>query len=629
MPAQPDSDAQALQQWLQLHEQRDLLRLITCGSVDDGKSTLIGRLLHDTQRLRDDQIATLANTRAPGDAEPDYSRLLDGLGAEREQGITIDVAYRYVDTERRKFIIADCPGHAQYTRNMATGASTAQLAIVLVDARHGLLTQTRRHSYILALLGVPQVLLAVNKMDLVDHDQAVFERIAAEYRALAAQLGLDAVTCIPISALHGENLTQPSAAMPWYHGPTLLQHLETVPAAQADASGPLRLPVQRISRDGDARALEGTLASGSVQPGDAVVVLPSGQRSRVRSIRVAGAEQPLAQRGQAVTVALDDTLDVGRGDLLVAADAVPALADQFAVQLLWMDTEPLLPGRLYWLRIGTRTVTAQITQIRYRVDVNTQEHLAARQLELNEVAVCHLHLDEPIAFEPYAHNRELGGFILIDRQTRATAAAGRIDFALHRASNLHWQPLDVDKAARARQKRQQPRCLWFTGLSGAGKSTIANALERKLLAQGFHTYLLDGDNVRHGLNKDLGFTDADRVENIRRVAEVARLMVDAGLIVLVSFISPFAAERRMARDLFADGEFVEIHVDTPLAVAERRDVKGLYAKARAGQLRNFTGLDSPYEVPENPELRLDTTMASADALVEVVVAWLQGNAASP
>ena len=612
--------------YLRQHETRGLLRFITCGSVDDGKSTLIGRLLHDTRQLMDDQLGALeADSRrhgTQGDAI-DFALLVDGLAAEREQGITIDVAYRFFDTERRKFIVADCPGHEQYTRNMATGASTADVAVVLVDARKGLLTQTRRHSYIVALLGIRRVLLAVNKMDLVDFDPAVFDAIAADYHALAARLGIAHVQCIPLSALRGDNMVERSANMPWYDGPPLLEALETVPLDRADVPDAFRMPVQWVCRPHqDFRGFAGTVAAGTVAPGDGVVVLPSGRRSTVARIVTADGDLPAAAAGQAVMLTLADEIDASRGDVIAAAAAPPEVSDQFAAHLLWMGDAPLLPGRPYLLKIGTRTVGASVTEIKHKVDVNTQDELAAKHLELNEVGVCNLHLDQPVAFAPYADNRALGGFILIDRQTNATVAAGTLDFALRRAANIHWQHLDVDKAARAALKHQVPRCLWFTGLSGAGKSTIANLVEKKLLALGRHTYLLDGDNIRHGLNKDLGFTPEDRVENIRRVAEVARLMTDAGLIVLVSFISPFRAEREMARALFAPGEFLEVFVDTPLAEAERRDVKGLYAKARRGELRNFTGIDSPYEPPSQPELHLRTSEADPLALANQVIAAL-------
>ena len=627
-PEGPPTEDSLVAAYLQQHETKGLLRFITCGSVDDGKSTLIGRLLHDTQLLLDDQVAALeSDSRKHGtqNGELDFALLVDGLAAEREQGITIDVAYRFFGTERRKFIVADCPGHEQYTRNMATGASTADLAVVLVDARKGLLTQTRRHSYIVSLLGIKHVVLAVNKMDLVGYDQSVFDAIVDGYRELAGQLGIPQVQAIPLSALKGDNMIAASTAMPWYAGPTLLDHLEQVNVEQvqvdsASSNAAFRLPVQWVNRPNqDFRGFAGTVVGGTVAVGDEVAVLPSGRRSTVARIVTADGDLATAVDGQAITLTLTDEVDASRGDVIAAASDPPEVADQFAAHLLWMGDERLLPGRPYLLKIGARTVGASVTEIKHKIDVNTQERLAAKHLELNEVAYCNLHLDQPVAFEPYARNRALGGFILIDRQSNATVAAGTLDFALRRAGNIHWQHMDVDRQARARIKQQTPRCLWFTGLSGAGKSTIANLVEKKLLAMGQHTYLLDGDNVRHGLNKDLGFTAEDRVENIRRVAEVAKLMTDAGLIVLVSFISPFRAEREMARALFDAGEFLEVFVDTPLAEAERRDVKGLYAKARRGELRNFTGIDSPYEAPEAPELHLMAAESSPVALAEQVI----------
>ena len=616
----------AVAAYLQQHETKDLLRFITCGSVDDGKSTLIGRLLYETRALFADQLSALESDSrrhgTQGDAI-DYALLMDGLSAEREQGITIDVAYRFFSTEKRKFIVADCPGHEQYTRNMATGASTADVAVVLVDARKGLLPQTRRHSYIVSLLGIRHVLLAVNKMDLVGYDFAVFDEIVDGYRELAAQLGIDNFQAVPLSALQGENLLQNSPQTPWYDGPSVLEYLETVRVERTRGDVGFRLPVQWVNRPNqDFRGFAGTVAAGTVRPGDEIVALPSGRRSKVARIVTADGDLDIAGEGQAITLTLADELDISRGDVIADAHKPPQVSDQFAAHLLWMGEQALLPGRPYWLKIGTRTVSASITEIKHKIDVNTQEPLAAKHLELNEVAYCNLYLDQPVPFEAYADNRTLGGFILVDRQTNATVAAGTLDFALRRAGNIHWQHLDVDKTARARIKGQKPRCLWFTGLSGSGKSTIANLVDRRLHAMGYHTFILDGDNVRHGLNKDLGFTDEDRVENIRRVAEVAKLMADAGLIVLVSFISPFRAERRMARDLFAPGEFVEVYIDTPLAVAEERDVKGLYAKARAGQLRNFTGIDSPYEVPEAAELELDTVSEPAEQLAQQVIDYL-------
>ncbi len=617
-----------LDDWLCADAQRDQLRFITCGSVDDGKSTLIGRLLAETGALLDDQQSTLeADSRRVGTCgdEVDYALLLDGLEDERAQGITIDVAYRYFATARRKFVVADCPGHEQYTRNMATGASNAELAVVLVDARKGLLTQTARHSYICALFGIREVILAVNKMDLVGFDAEVFAAIERDYAALAARLGIRRVQAVPLSARFGDNLVARSARTPWYAGAALLELLETVQITDAAPTRPLRLPVQWINRPHlDFRGITGTVAAGTIAPGDAVRVLPSGRATRVREVLGVDGPLPRAEAGQAITITLDDDVDAARGDVIAAAAAPAEITDQFAAHLLWMDEAPLLPGRSYALRLATASVNASIGEIRHRVDVNTQAPLAARHLDMNDVGLCHLALDRPLACAPFEQDPALGAFILMDRQSNATVAAGRVEFALRRAANLHWQALDVDKTARAAQKAQRPRCLWFTGLSGAGKSTIANRIERQLHAAGRHTYLLDGDNIRHGLNRDLGFTAEDRVENIRRVAEVARLMVDAGLIVLVSFISPFRAERRMARERFAGGEFVEVFVDAPLALAEARDVKGLYAKARRGELPNFTGIDSPYEVPETPELHLDTARFDADTLAEQVLEYLGG-----
>ncbi|PPU39520.1 sulfate adenylyltransferase subunit CysN [Xanthomonas arboricola] len=627
IPDSPLPNPGAIGAYLHQHESKPLLRFITCGSVDDGKSTLIGRLLYDSKRLFDDQLAALeSDSRRHGTQGEgiDYALLMDGLAAEREQGITIDVAYRYFDTDQRKFIVADCPGHEQYTRNMATGASTADVAVVLVDARKGLLAQTRRHSYIVSLLGIGHVVLAVNKMDLVDYDAQVFSDIAEGYRALAAQLGIADVQCIPLSALAGDNLSSASTRMPWYRGPHLLQHLESVQLEAPEAGSGFRLPVQWVNRPHQHfRGYAGTIAAGQVRVGDAVVVVPSGRRTQVASVLDANGEVGSARAGQAVTLTLREEIDISRGDIIAAVDDPPEVADQFAAHLLWMDDAALLPGRPYWLKIGTRNVTASISEIKHKVDVNTQERLAAKRLELNEVGYCNLALDEPIAFAPYARNRVLGGFILVDRQSNATVAAGTLEFALRRAGNVHWQHLDVDRAARARIKGQAPRVLWFTGLSGAGKSTVANLVDKRLHALGYHTFILDGDNVRHGLNRDLGFTDEDRVENIRRVAEVARLMADAGLIVLVSFISPFRAERQLARERFDDGQFVEVFVDVPLAVAEARDVKGLYRKARAGQIPNFTGIDSPYEAPEAPEVHLHADGENVEALARHVLEFLE------
>jgi len=616
-----------IEQYLHQHQHKSLLRFITCGSVDDGKSTLIGRLLYDSKMLFEDQLAAVeADSKKWGTqgGELDFALLVDGLSAEREQGITIDVAYRYFSTDRRKFIVADTPGHEQYTRNMITGASTADVAVILIDARKGVLTQTRRHSYLVNLIGIRKLVLAINKMDLMDYSEKVYRRIVDDYLDFARHIGITDVTPIPLSALKGDNMLAHSERTPWYHGPTLMAYLETVSVDAAHRpDGPLRLPVQWVNRPNlDFRGFAGTIAAGTVRVGDAIRALPSGRQSRVTRVVTADGDLAQAVAGQAVTLTLADEIDVSRGDVIAAAEAPPEVADQFECTIVWMADEPLLPGRQYLLKIGARTVVATVTEPKYKVNVNTMEHLAAKQLALNEIGVCNLALDRALPFEPYKASRELGGFILIDRMSNATVGAGMLHFALRRAHNIHPQALDVDKPARARMKGQRPGVLWFTGLSGAGKSTIANLVEKKLHALGHHTYLLDGDNVRHGLNKDLGFTEPDRVENIRRVAEVAKLMVDAGLIVLTSFISPFAAERALARSLLAPGEFVEIHVDTPLEVVEQRDAKGLYRKARRGELKNFTGIDSPYEPPAQPELRVDTLHMSpeqaADAVVERV-----------
>jgi bifunctional enzyme CysN/CysC len=621
--------------YLRAHEKKSLLRFITCGSVDDGKSTLIGRLLYESRLVFDDQLTQLAadskrlGTRG---SELDFALLVDGLAAEREQGITIDVAYRFFSTEARKFIVADTPGHEQYTRNMVTGASTAELAVILVDARKGVLTQTRRHSYLVQLLGIRKVVLAVNKMDLVDFAPRAFEPIVASYQAFAARIGLQDITAIPLCAVDGDNVIGRGERMPWYRGPTLLQHLERVEVDRAPAARAFRMPVQWVNRpSGDFRGFAGLIVSGSIAPGTRLRVLPSGREARVARIVTAAGDLPQASAGQAVTLTLDAEVDVARGDLLAAADAPPQVASQFEATVVWLHEEPMLQGRAYLMKAGARTVSATLAPLKHRIDVNTLEHAAAERLELNDIGVCELTLDRPIPFEPYADSRALGGFILIDRLSNNTVGAGLIHFALRRSQNVHWQALDVDKRVRAQLKGQQACVLWLTGLSGAGKSTIANLVEKRLTAAGRHTYLLDGDNVRHGLNKDLGFTAQDRVENIRRVAEVSRLMVDAGLIVLVSFISPFRAERQMARALFAPGEFLEVFIDTPLAEAERRDVKGLYQKARRGELKNFTGIDSPYEPPEQPEIRIDTTVtppaeAAARILEQLASLRLTGDA---
>ena len=608
------------------HPHSSLLRFITCGSVDDGKSTLIGRLLYESKMIFEDQFAALErDSRKVGTrgADIDFALLVDGLAAEREQGITIDVAYRFFSTGTRKFVVADTPGHEQYTRNMVTGASTADLAVVLIDSRKGVLVQTRRHSYLVSLLGIRRVVLAINKIDLMNYSKEVYHRILADYREFAARIGLTDITPIPISAVAGDNIIEHGSNMPWYDGPTLLQHLESVEVSDDLPDKSFRLPVQWVNRpNADFRGFAGQIASGTVKVGDKLRVLPSGRESSVARIVTADRDLEEAVAGQSITLTLTSEVDISRGDVLAAAGSPPETADQFEATVIWMHEDPLLQGRVYLLKIGARTVSATVAPLKYKLNVNTLERVAAEKLELNDIGVCELELDRSIAFEPYAQDRTLGGFILIDRLTNNTVGAGMINFSLRRAQNVHWQALDVNKATRATRKRQKACVLWLTGLSGAGKSTIANLVEKQLLAMSRHTYLLDGDNVRHGLNKDLGFTAQDRVENIRRVAEVSRLMVDAGLIVLVSFISPFRSERRMARDLLEPGEFFEIFVDTPLAEAEKRDVKGLYRKARAGQLKNFTGIDSPYEAPERPELRIDTTALSpaqaADRIVDML-----------
>ena len=615
--------------YLAQHQHKDMLRFITCGSVDDGKSTLIGRLLYDSKMIFEDQLAALeSDSKVSGTQgqEIDFALLVDGLAAEREQGITIDVAYRFFNTENRKFIVADCPGHEQYTRNMVTGASSADLAVILIDARKGVLVQTRRHSYLCHLLGIRHLVLAVNKLDLVGYDQGVFEAIVADYANFAQAIGIGEFTAIPISGFKGDNTTARSVHTPWYVGPTLIEHLERVEIDSArEAKQPFRLPVQWVNRPNlDFRGFAGLIASGTVRPGDAVRVLPAGTTSTVSRIVTQDGDLAEAQAGQSVTLCLADEIDCSRGNVIAAADAPPEAADQFEASLVWMSDEALIPGRGYWLKLASQTVSATVQPPKYAVNVNTLEHLAVKTLELNAIGVAELTTDKPLVFEAYADSRTLGGFILIDKLSNATVAAGMLNFSLRRAQNVHWQALDVSREAHAAMKHQQAAVLWFTGLSGSGKSTIANLVEKKLHALGHHTFLLDGDNVRHGLNKDLGFTETDRIENIRRVGEVAKLMTDAGLIVLTAFISPFAAERDMVRNMLPPGEFIEIFVDTPLAEAERRDVKGLYKKARAGDLKNFTGIDSPYEVPTRPELRVDTTRESPEGAAERIVDYILG-----
>ena len=622
-------DTKALVEYLASHEQKSLLRFLTCGSVDDGKSTLIGRLLYDTKLIFEEQLASIEKDSKKhgtvGD-DIDLALLVDGLQAEREQGITIDVAYRFFTTDKRKFIVADTPGHEQYTRNMATGASNSDLAVILIDARKGILTQTRRHSFIVSLLGIKHVVLAVNKIDLMNYSQDVFDKIVADYKAFAADFGFETLQAIPLSARYGDNVLTRSEKLNWYKGPTLVEHLETVQIEQDQSQKPFRLQVQWVNRpDLNFRGFSGTISSGTVRPGDEVLVAKSGKSSRVKSIVTYDGDLPIAAAGQAITLTLEDEIDISRGDVLSAIDARPEVSDQFQARLIWMSEQELIPGRTVLVKIGARTVSASVTEIKYQTDVNTFAHIAAKTLKLNEVALVNFALQEPVAFDPYADNHEMGAFIVIDRVSNLTLGAGMVDHGLRRATNVHWQALDVNKATRAGAKGQKPVVLWFTGLSGAGKSTIANLVEKKLLSLTHHTYLLDGDNVRHGLNKDLGFTDADRVENIRRVAEVSKLMIDAGLITLVSFISPFRAERQMARELLTSGEFIEIHVATPLEVVEARDVKGLYKLARAGEIKHFTGIDSPYEAPENPELVLDTTTSTPEALAEKVVSYMLDN----
>ncbi|KZB62777.1 MULTISPECIES: sulfate adenylyltransferase subunit CysN [Thalassospira] len=613
--------------YLKAQEEKSLLRFITCGSVDDGKSTLIGRLLWDSKLIFEDQLAALeSDSRKVGTqgGEIDFALLLDGLQAEREQGITIDVAYRFFSTDKRKFIVADTPGHEQYTRNMATGASTADVAVILIDARKGILTQTRRHSFITSLLGIKHVVLAVNKMDLIDYDQSKFDEIVAAYNAFAAQLNYSSITAIPLSALRGDNMIEASANTPWYSGPTLLAHLEDIQVEQDAINKPFRLPVQWVNRPNlDFRGFSGTVSSGRVKPGDEIVVTASGQTSKVKEIVTFDGNLDEAIAGQAITLTLEDEIDISRGDVLAASDAKPEFADQFEARIIWMHEDHLLPGRPYLIKMGAQVTSAQISDLKYKVNVNTLEHVAGKTLELNEVGIANISADKALAFDPYDENRHSGRFIIIDRFTNATVGAGMVNHSLRRATNIKWQEMDINKQARAYQKGQKSVVLWFTGLSGAGKSTVANLVEKKLHALGKHTYTLDGDNVRHGLNKDLGFTDADRVENIRRVGETAKLFVDAGVITLVSFISPFKSERQLARSLVEKDEFIEVFIDTPLEVCEQRDVKGLYKKARAGEIANFTGISSPYERPENAEIVVNTADQSAEEAAEQIVAKLE------
>ena len=621
-----------IEAYLKSHEEKSLLRFITCGSVDDGKSTLIGRMLYESKMIFEDQLTALvADSKKVGTQgqEMDFALLVDGLASEREQGITIDVAYRYFSTEKRKFIVADTPGHEQYTRNMATGASTADLAIILVDARYGVLTQTKRHSFIASVVGIQNVVLAVNKMDLVGYDQTIYDRIVADYHEFAQNLGEGGdppfeIVPMPLSALKGDNIIEAGSNMPWYTGKPLLNHLEDVRVQEADMAKAFRMPVQWVNRPNlDFRGFSGQVSSGEISVGDTVKVMPSAKQTTVRRIVTMDGDLGNAIAGQSITLCLDDEIDISRGDVICAGAEPAGLANQFEATIIWMSEDAMLPGRSYVMKTGAQTARATITVPKYKINVNTIEHLPATKLELNEIGECNIAVDKKIVFDPYNENKDMGSFILIDHLSNVTVGMGMLRFALRRASNIHWQAMDVSKNTRAKMKAQKPAVLWFTGLSGSGKSTIGNLLEKKLTALGKHTYLLDGDNVRHGLNKDLGFTDADRVENIRRVTEVSKLMVDAGLITLVSFISPFRSERQMARAALGDGEFLEVFVDTPLEVAEERDVKGLYKKARAGEIKNFTGIDSPYEPPENADIVVNTTTMSAEAAADVILNELE------
>lgn len=616
--------AEDIDSYLAQHQDKTMLRFITCGSVDDGKSTLIGRLLYDSKMIFEDQLAALeSDSKRVGTQgqEIDFALLVDGLAAEREQGITIDVAYRFFATEKRKFIVADCPGHEQYTRNMVTGASTADLAVILIDARKGVLVQTRRHSFLCHQLGIRNIVLAVNKMDLVDYDQATYDAIVADYQAFADEIGIESFTAMPISGFKGDNITANSKNTPWYDGPPLVAHLETVELANTQsAEKPFRMAVQWVNRPNlDFRGFSGLIATGTIRPGDPVRVLPSGKTSTVSRIVLYDQDLEEAQAGQSVTICLEDEIDCSRGNVLAAADDPPEASDQFEATLVWLDDDAMLPGRGYWLKLASQTVSATVAEPKYEINVNTMDHLAAKTLELNSIGVAEVTTDKPIVFEAYAENESLGGFILVDKLTNRTVGAGMLHFSLRRAQNVHWQPTSIGREDHANLKNQTPRVLWFTGLSGSGKSTIANEVEKALNLMNRHTFLLDGDNVRHGLNKDLGFTDADRIENIRRIGEVAKLMADAGLIVLTAFISPFRAERQMVRDMLPEGEFVEIFVDTPLEVAEERDVKGLYKKAREGKLKNFTGIDSPYEAPEQPDITVNTVEMSPQEAAQHIV----------
>jgi len=617
--------AEDIEAYLEQHQNKSMLRFITCGSVDDGKSTLIGRLLYDSKMIFEDQLAALENdSRRVGTQgqDIDFALLVDGLAAEREQGITIDVAYRFFATEKRKFIVADCPGHEQYTRNMVTGASTADCAVILIDARKGVLVQTRRHSFLCQQLGIRNLVLAVNKMDLIDYDETKFNAIVSDYAKFAESIGIESFTAVPISGLAGDNITSRSDNTDWYGGPVLIDLLETMQISNtASQKKPFRMPVQWVNRPNlDFRGFSGLIASGTVKPGDELRSLPSGKTSTVKSVVTMDGELDEAVAGQSITITLEEEIDCSRGDVLATADDPPEVADQFETTIVWMDDEPLVVGRGYWLKLGTQMVSVTIAEPKYEIDVNTMEHLASQTLNLNQIGVCEITTDRRIVFDPYTENRALGGFILIDKITNHTVGAGMLHFSLRRSQNVHWQPTDITRDHHASMKNQTPRVLWFTGLSGSGKSTIANEVEKKLALMNRHTFLLDGDNVRHGLNKDLGFTESDRIENIRRIGEVAKLMTDAGLIVLTAFISPFRADRQLVRDMIDGGEFIEIHVDTPLEIAEARDVKGLYKKAREGKLKNFTGIDSPYEPPESPEIRVNTVEMTPEEAADHIIA---------
>ena len=617
--------AEDIEAYLEQHQNKSMLRFITCGSVDDGKSTLIGRLLYDSKMIFEDQLAALENdSRRVGTQgqDIDFALLVDGLAAEREQGITIDVAYRFFATEKRKFIVADCPGHEQYTRNMVTGASTADCAVILIDARKGVLVQTRRHSFLCHQLGIRNLVLAVNKMDLIDYDETKFNAIVSDYAKFAESIGIESFNAVPISGLAGDNITSRSDNTDWYGGPVLIDLLETMQISNtASQKKPFRMPVQWVNRPNlDFRGFSGLIASGTVKPGDELRSLPSGKTSTVKSVVTMDGELDEAVAGQSITITLEEEIDCSRGDVLATADDPPQVADQFETTIVWMDDEPLVVGRGYWLKLGTQMVSVTIAEPKYEIDVNTMEHLASQTLNLNQIGVCEITTDRRIVFDPYTENRALGGFILIDKITNHTVGAGMLHFSLRRSQNVHWQPTDITRDHHASMKNQTPRVLWFTGLSGSGKSTIANEVEKKLALMNRHTFLLDGDNVRHGLNKDLGFTESDRIENIRRIGEVAKLMTDAGLIVLTAFISPFRADRQLVRDMIDGGEFIEIHVDTPLEVAEERDVKGLYKKAREGKLKNFTGIDSPYEPPESPEIRVNTVEMTPEEAADHIIA---------